>query len=105
MNIFSKPLVWLACAGIFLTNCASHPLDTAPGQSDAAPVPIVATCPTYSPTFHNVMAILHDHDIHCGAHISGTAWIYVYPEEAAKAREILANVTNEEKFKGLKVVK
>ncbi len=50
------------------------------------------------------MVILHDHGIHCGAHISGTARIYVYPEEAAKARELLSSVAKDDKFKGLEVL-
>ena len=102
MNTFSKHYILLVC--IILVGCASYPEHTAQSQPDTVIAPIVATCPTYSPTFQNVMAILHDHGIHCGAHISGTARIYVYSEEAAKAREVLSSVANDDKFKGLEVV-
>jgi hypothetical protein len=102
MNIFSKHFILLLC--VVLVGCASHPQHTPQSHSDAVITPIVATCATYTPTFQNVMVILHDHGIHCGAHISGTARIYVYPEEAAKARELLSSVAKDDKFKGLEVL-
>jgi hypothetical protein len=102
MNIFSKHFILLGY--VMLVGCASHSKHAAQSQSDAVPTPIVATCATYTPTFQNVMVILHDHGIHCGTHISGTAIIYVYPEEAAKARELLSSVAKDAKFEGLEVV-
>ena len=54
------------------------------------------------------MTILREHGLHPGANISGTTGkitIYVYPEESAKAREILSSVANDDKVEGLEVLK
>jgi len=102
MNIFSRHFILLM--SVMLVGCASHSQHTAQSQPDAVPSALVATCGTYTPTFQNVMVIFHDHGIHWSADISGTAWIHVYPEEAAKARELLSSVAKDDKFKGLEVV-
>jgi len=105
MNTCSKHFILLVST--ILVGCASHPQQTTQSQRAMIPLPIVATYPN-SPTFQNLMAILRDHGIHCTSHISGRTGkitMCVYPEESAKAKEILSSLASEDNFKGLEVVK
>jgi hypothetical protein len=101
--ITMKRHIFTLLALVLLVGCVSRPQNTTKSQSDAM-TSLVATCPAYSLTGFNIMTLLKDKNIHAFGTISGTVWIYVYPEEAAKARVLLASVAKDDKFKGMEVV-
>jgi hypothetical protein len=91
---------------VLLVGCVSRPQNTTASHPNAK-TSLVATCLASQavPTVFNIMTLLKDKNIDAIGTISGTAWIYVAPDSAAQAREILSHVVADERFKGLEVVK